>query len=294
MLCNSEIVFGSAARMSCDHLSDYDYMIVDDDAMRLKSRKERLSKYGVSVTDFTWSRLVHLFNKKTMFAVHLAKEAKAVVDRNNRFFCLASSFVPATSYEEWYVDSLRLFNGLARIPNSSRGYLWALDLIAVAFRNSAILWLAERGEYYFSLQHVLHKMYCFDVITSFQLETLSKLRDYKFAFRNHRLIKVSRDEVYAVASAVDSCFRLGMQIGFVDGLCLTDDKVLQCKGDPYLAMRCVEAEAISASGIYGSSVSSQVRELSRLFKNPHDYCRTFCNQSEYTNRLLLTLRLKYF
>lgn len=79
--CEIEALFGSAARHDSDHLSDVDYLIVDDDPQRLKIRKAWLEFLGMSVSDYSWNRLLRLFEKQTLFALHLKYESKTIYDR---------------------------------------------------------------------------------------------------------------------------------------------------------------------------------------------------------------------
>ncbi len=77
--CEIEAIFGSVARCDFDALSDIDFLIVDDRPTRLRTRKRWLAIQGVSVSDYTWPRFVRLFEKRTMFAMHLSSRAKYYV-----------------------------------------------------------------------------------------------------------------------------------------------------------------------------------------------------------------------
>src|SRR3954449_12413237 len=64
--CEIEALFGSSARGDSDSLSDVDYLLVDESTSRLLARKRWLEGQGVSVSEYTWPRLVRLFTNRTL------------------------------------------------------------------------------------------------------------------------------------------------------------------------------------------------------------------------------------
>lgn len=155
---DGEALFGSAARQDGDALSDLDYLIVSTDAIALRSRKRWLANQGFSVSDYTWKRLQRCFTEGTLFALHLKLEARPTFDPTGRLRNLFHSFQEKREYGKDFQESLQLFRPLASIPGSAIGRAWALDTLAVAFRNSAILWLASEGRHVFSMAAIVEEL----------------------------------------------------------------------------------------------------------------------------------------
>ena len=133
--CQSEAIFGSSARRECDHLSDRDYLIVDDAYLLRRQRRSHLEKMGWSVASYSWSRLERLVQKRALFAQHLKLEALVVRDSEDRLKHLLCGYSPASNYSEDIDNCGAAITGIldSGLPNGAEG--WAFDVLAVNIRN---------------------------------------------------------------------------------------------------------------------------------------------------------------
>jgi predicted nucleotidyltransferase len=205
---DAEALFGSAARRDGDAFSDIDYLIVGENAKSLRSRKWWLASLGFSVFDYTWNRLARAFAAGTLFALHLKREARPIIDRNGRLRELFESFQPKTSYDSDYEESLQLFRPLERLPASFVGRAWALDTLAVAFRNAAILLLAKEGQYVFSMKSIVKELRARGRINREQAASLYSLRISKARYRSGLASHVGRHQLDGVLQAVQAALKL--------------------------------------------------------------------------------------
>ena len=151
----SEAIFGSAARGNLDHLSDRDYLIVDDNPYIRSRRKASLERQGWSVASYSWPRLRALINKGALFIQHLKQEALIVCDIDDRLKHEFSLFAPKTSYSGEIRETTSLISAATSKIETTIERAWASDVLAVAVRNLGILTLAERGQYHFDYDDVV-------------------------------------------------------------------------------------------------------------------------------------------
>lgn len=210
--CEIEAIFGSVARRNSDALSDIDFLIVDDQPARLRTRKRWLAIQGVSVSDYTWPRFVRLFEKRTMFAMHLKLESKILCDRHGRYRDLLNSTRPCAGYGTEFDQSLSLFDVLQEVPASPIGRAWALDHTAVAFRNSCILLLANDGEYVFSFPSLIDRMSARGRLNGDEIRALRKLRAIKRAYRSGINVYPTSEDLHAASRAFDHALGLGIHV----------------------------------------------------------------------------------
>lgn len=290
---DSEAIFGSAARQDGDVLSDIDYLIVGDDHDKRRSRKQWLTCQGFSVSDYTWKRLERSFEKQTLFSLHLAVESRPVFDDAGRLRDLFTSYKPKTAYAADFEESLQLFRPLERVPASSQGRAWALDMLAVAFRNSAILQLAEQGRYVFSMRAIIKELGMRGRINREHAEDLHLLRTYKAHYRADAAGHVGRGQLDKSLRAVQAALRLDFQSG--DGKPHEIISTATKSTDAYARMRSMEAELISAPlSALSNPEAAQIRsDLLRATRDPHTYLWTFLYKAEAMEHNLTRFRAFY-
>ena len=290
---DAEALFGSAARQDGDVLSDVDYLIVGDDHDKMRSRKQWLTRQGFSVSDYTWRRLERSFENRTLFALHLAVESRPVLDRAGRLRDLFNSYQPKTAYSSDFEESLQLFRPLEYVPASSQGRCWALDVLAVAFRNSAILQLAAEGRYVFSMGAIINELTTRGKINRERAEDLRLLRTYKARYRAEVNRHVSREELDKSLRAVQGALLLDFQS--VDGKPHDIISTAPKSTHAYARMRSIEAELISAPlRALTNPEAAQIRsDLLRMTRDPHAYLWTLLYKTEVMEDTLARFRSFY-
>jgi nucleotidyltransferase-like protein len=291
--CEIEALFGSSARGDADELSDVDYLLVDDSTTRLRTRKKWLESQGISVSEYTWLRLVRLFASRTLFAIHLKQESKPLHDRRGRYADLLASTIPADDYRDMYHDSLKLFDLLQEVPASRVGRAWALDHLAVSFRNSAILYLAGDGEYVFSFETLLEKMRARGRIDAKGVSALGRLRSLKRAYRSGVVGPVTRSTFDAALGAADRALRLGIGSRETHGVCMSSHHGGSSSTEAYAYLRTIERELISLSCSLDQDATMAKIELLRIIQNPHEYLWKAIYASDRIDILLNNVRKTY-
>jgi hypothetical protein len=289
----AEALFGSAARSDQDWLSDIDYLIVGDDVLALRRRKAWLSKQGFSVSDFTWKRLERAFTKGTLFALHLKLEARLIFDPKGKLRSLFESFRPKSDYVADFARSLELFRPLSNVPNTASGGPWALDVLAVGFRNSAIMALANEGEYLFSSKAILDAFRRRGRINNDQARTLQELRFAKMRYRAGCAGRVDKSAVVRAIRAVDAA--LSVELDFKTTL--GDDIASTRKNSTcaYAWMRTIEAELLTSSAqrIRDEEASNLRLQVMRNLTDPHAYLWKFMHDFSNIERDLEKIRSFY-
>lgn len=292
--CEIEALFGSSARGDSDKLSDVDYLLVDDSATRRRTRKNWLEAQGVSVSEYTWLRLVRLFSNRTLFAIHLKQESKPVYDKMGRYAELLTSTAPASDYCNKFIDSLQLFGLLQQVPNSWVGRAWALDHLAVSFRNSAILYLARDGEYVFSFETLLEKMRARGRLDARGISALRRLRWSKRAYRSGVVGLATRSTLDAALGAADQALRLGIGSKETRGICLSSHEGCNSSStEAYAYLRTIERELLSLPHSLDQDAAMAKAELLGIIRKPHEYLWKAIYEADRMNILLHKVREGY-
>ena len=290
----SEAFFGSAARRDGDGFSDLDYLIVGDDGGHIRGRKAWLQERGFSVADYTWVRLEKLSSAKTLFLIHLKLESRITIDTEGRLNSLLCCVQPKTNYCTDYRDSLVLFDPLRAVPNHPRGFAWAADALAVAFRNSAILQLASDGEFIFSMNKIITRLRARGLITGQQQEDLRSLRVWKAGYRSSVDFGLTEKQFARAASAVREALDHDFEVGLTNGAPIAEASS-KSSTDVYAYMRSLEAELISLPRALVAN--PRVRELRTLLlqylSDPHSYLWSFMSATSRVEGPLAELRARY-
>lgn len=290
---DAEALFGSAARRDGDVLSDFDYLIVSSDTTALRSRKRWLAKQGFSVSDYTWKRLQRCFTDGTLFALHLKLEARPTFDPAGRLCELFQSFRRKPTYEKDYEESLQLFRPLEVVPASVIGRAWALDTLAVAFRNSAILWLANEGRYVFSMTSIIKEFAIRGRINPGQSSTLRLLRTAKAHYRTGTLCYFSSLNFYDALRAVEAALKIDFSSTW--GTLPEIAYAHSTSASAYARMRSIEAELMCfPSHARSNPEAAHIRsKLLRAVRDPHSYLWAFLQKPEAIEAELGRLRTFY-
>ena len=290
--CEIEILFGSKNRADFDALSDVDYLIADSDHRRLAGRKLVLEYAGFSVSDYTLARLRSLFGKQTLFAAHLKYEGRVIFDQKFLFQDLASGLNPNRDYQVEFEHGRKLFSPLDRVPNNRAGHMWALDHLAVAVRNLAIVDHARRGEFVFSHEQLVENYADWGEITPDELVALKRLREAKKAYRDGRAIADSESILTAAIKVTETLFRPEMDCHFLrPQSCLASAKVAPNSTEAYVNLREIERELVSASCRNSDQESARARQdLFRLIRDPHAYLWRMIHDSSRIARELEAFR----
>lgn len=288
----SEALFGSAARRDGDRLSDVDYLIVGDDVAELKRRKDWLGAQGFSVSDFTWSRLERMCTKQTLFSLHLKLESKLTFDGSGRLRELLGSCTAKSNYNYDFQDSLKLFQPLECVPPCPKGVDWAMDVLAVAFRNSVILSLAHDGDFLFSMNSILRKLVERGRVGREQASALGQLRGYKAAYRSGIKIGAGIAQLQEMLRAVSGALAVDLQCGIAAHSAQFSSKNTINSTDAYSRMRMVEGELISIpeSALRTQRLFDLHRSLLRVVRNPHGYLWSFMYPPAQLDQKLNELR----
>lgn len=203
----SEAIFGSAARRDSDLLSDRDYLIVDDDHPRRRRRRVHLERQGWSVASYTWRRLRSLIEKRALFVQHLKQEALIVRDVDERLRHDLSLFSPKPTYQRDIEEAASMIATASCRVETAVERAWALDVMAVAVRNAAILTLADHGQYLFAFNDVIRALAVVKGLRDQETDALISLRRFKALYRCGRLCSpISSDQFFRLTLVAANTF----------------------------------------------------------------------------------------
>ena len=286
--CQSEAIFGSSARQECDHLSDRDYLIVDDDYLLRHRRRSLLKKMGWSVASYSWSRLERLVQKKALFAQHLKLEALVVWDGEDRLKHLLCGYSPASNYSADIDNCGAAITGVleSRLPNGMEG--WTFDVLAVNIRNLAILALADQGEYEFSYERAIDRLVTTHKLSKDDARNLLMLRQYKVQYRQGRSVaQISLDVGQRLVSSVHRCVER-VHCAFSQVYDLFDFLNYPEMCDLYLKSRLIERDILRSAPSSVADVEEWrvlTMNLLRKSQRPREYLWKFADDYETNEEL---------
>jgi hypothetical protein len=190
-------------------------------------------------------------------------------------------------------NSLKLFDLLQEVPASRVGRAWALDHLAVSFRNSAILYLAGEGEYVFSFESLLEKMRARGRIDAKDICALGSLRSLKRAYRSGVVGPITRGTLDAALGAADRALRLGIGTRETHGVCISSHHGGNSSTEAYAYLRTIERELISLPSALDHDAAMAKTELLRIIQNPHEYLWKAMYASDRIDILLHNVRKTY-
>lgn len=296
-------LFGSAIRGDPDQFSDKDVLLVSDDKDSLAHAKTILKRLGFSASCYDWNKLRVMSARKALFLQHLKQESLIILDRTNGLEDILASFEPAENYSKELELTRSLITLTERFPDTPIGVGWALDILAVGFRNLAILSCANEGRYVFSYQRLLKSLVDFGVIDEHEHSPLWNLREYKAKYRNRNFVVFpSKDVVYSIQRILCHAFNIEMcpknicETAF-QHYCLFSEKALEVT-NWYLQTRLCEGAFMTWYTSNRQCISQslgRLRKIEQVITNPSCYAFLFsfpCGdlRSDVLNVMALTLR----
>ena len=203
-------LFGSVARRDCDHLSDKDVLIVDDNVQIAKHLAREFRVAGWSPVYYSWRRLEAAARSKRLFIQHLRQDARILQDRDGHLNSILTDFRPRSGYRDELRDAEKFLRLPLMIPNCTRGFYWAADVLTVGLRNYGILKLAHEGIYRFNLHSILTTLVEIGCFRAKDISLLIGLREYKRMYRAGTLrAKLTFESVANVVNLVSDRIGVG-------------------------------------------------------------------------------------
>lgn len=288
------VIYGSSSRGDNDCLSDKDLLLISDDELTSDSNKILFEGFGYSCSCYTWRKIAYLSKKKALFIQHLKQESCIIYDANNRLQELLNNYSPAINYSEDIKDTCALVALTEKFPNEPYSIGWALDILAVGFRNFAILTFANEGQYIFSYKKILDEFKNRQLISPAEEYYLLSLRKYKSLFRNKQ---------YSLLPAKDIVFVLQNIIGRLLDIDISSSLISE---ESFLFRNLLSHEAINPTSWYArlrlcegafltmkhhnhfrdKDTEQQLNEIEKAISNPGCYHILLSNNA---NRLRLEL-----
>lgn len=276
---DSIALFGSTIRGDMDKLSDLDILLVSSDWHSLNSAKNLLKNYGFSCSCYNWKKLIFMSEKKALFIQHLKQESYIIKDKGGNLVDLLASYEPALNYNTEINLTKKLTSITEYFPNNPIGIGWALDILAVSFRNFAILSLANQGEYIFSYNNLIEALLKRGYIGNSGQINLSYLREYKSSYRNRNFKGLpKKDVVFSVQNTLADAFEVDISPRVISEssfqhYCLFSKKAIEVT-NWYLKTRLCEGAFLTWLGlpaICNGNQSKPIRKILEEITNPNCY-----------------------
>ncbi len=184
----SVYLFGSAARMTTDSLSDRDVLVVASEKSRRDTISKRWRSRGWSVAAYSPRRILKMIAAGSLFVQHLRMEGVVVEDRSGWLTHHLRSAVPKQSYELDAQQSVSLALPLERLCGESfvASEMIASDLAYVAVRNFGVCHLADKNRLTFDYHQIVEHLAKNFRLGTEEVEVLKALRAGKAAYRSGR------------------------------------------------------------------------------------------------------------
>lgn len=289
--------YGSFVRGDNDRFSDRDILLVSDDKDALEGGKTSLSKQGYSCSCYDWAKLDLLSSKRALFIQHLKQESKVIVDKDSKLQALLAGYSPATEYSK-HIDAARsLFSLTECFADTPVGIGWALDVLTIAFRNLAILTLANEGQYVFSFSELVSGLRRLGLIGYSLESSLVGLRRHKSCFRNKQFSSLPKKEsVFELQRIIGETFDSSLESKAVSEESFHDYCLYSRKASHiaqwYLKARLYEGAFLTLNR---SSKNVDVKTISRFqdvqnaLANPACYSALFSNSADNLRREVTNL-----
>lgn len=296
-------LFGSSTRGDFDHISDKDLLLISNDKISLKNAKNLFEKLGYSCSCYNWNKLKYMSAQKALFIQHLKQESFIILDKSNSLGNVLRSYEPARDYSQEIDMTKSLVSLTERFPSTPIGAGWALDILAVGFRNLAILSLANEGKYIFSYENLLSTLMNRGFINAHQKYILSRLRKYKVDYRNKNFQAIpSKEKVFETQNILCEIFDIELCPETVSEesfqyYCLLSEKALEVS-NWYLQTRLCEGAFMSWQPLakpYEDRYSNRLSRVREAITNPSCYSFLFSFpsgnlRSEILNLIGLSMR----
>lgn len=148
-------LYGSFARGDIEIHSDIDVLVLCSESRKLSLYHELKNELSgrferLSLAVYTKNELEFLDRNRSLFLLHLSREANLLIDKTGYFRALLQNFRPKKSYEIDFNKSLGLVDPLKTVVRGSPNNFHRLSYIYSLFRVFGVYRLAERKIYEFS------------------------------------------------------------------------------------------------------------------------------------------------
>ncbi|WP_155403802.1 hypothetical protein [Variovorax paradoxus] len=288
-------IFGSTSRGDADQISDRDVLLAGMGQISLVERE--LIGRGYSPSVYSWQQLEDLSRDGSLFLQHLRQESKILLDRNGRLWDLLEKFRPLNNYSHRIVKNVELFEMTNGTPQCDALIGWAFDVLAVGFRNHAILQLANAGRYVFSYPALVAIISKAHNLSANESQLLIDLRQRKREYRErcsanngtHEVLKRTQAVIERITGADCSSRRFSIedfvahQVGFVS-----------TNPHWYYPLRRLEG-AFRAMGFTPELASSKVlAEMESVFSKPSPYGDAGMSSIEWVRTNVEAISLAWF
>lgn len=273
------VYYGSSVRGDNDRISDKDLLLISDNKNALETLKNQYESKGFSCSCYGWHKINQLVDKKALFIQHLKQESIILKDDSNRFNEILSSFQPSIDYSHDIEATKYLALLTEKLINTPCCIGWALDILAVAFRNLSILTFANKGTYIFSYSNIIHEFRVKGDISEHEERLLHELRWHKSYYRNRFWDQLPElNYLLKIQNIIGRIFDINFESNLMDDssfqrYCLHSEKATM-KSYWYIKMRLFEGAFISLSQ-YVFNMNSELFErylkIQETFTNPSCY-----------------------
>jgi hypothetical protein len=289
--------YGSMVRGDRDRFSDRDVLLVSDDDAALNEGKLWMEENGFSCACYSWVKLEFLARRKALFIQHLKQESRIVIDKGQKLNFLLSQFSPDSTYIKQIDTARELVSVTECFPDTLYGIGWALDVMAVGFRNLAILALANEGKYLFSFSGILGELKKIGMINSDEEARLRLLREYKASFRRKAYhLLPPKEEVFELRQLVGEVFDTNPSSRLVSeevfhNFCLRSNSAFK-SSHWYLKARLYEGAFLGLnhpSRRIDSSTLRRLQAVENAIASPGCYSALFMNSADNLRREVIDL-----
>ena len=288
--------YGSVVRGDSDHLSDRDLLLVSNDDHALRLAKTSFTARGYSCACYNWSKLRFLASRNALFIQHLKQESTIVWDKDSMLQSVFDSYAPAPTYSKSMEGARNMVSLTKSFPDSPKGIGWALDVLAVGFRNLAILTLANEGRYVFSFSDLLSGLQEIDRLNERTKSTLLRLREYKSNYRKKDFASLpSREIVFEVQKVIGECFDVSFHSNAISEESFHQYALYANSLDDtaqwYLRARLFEGAFLTLNSprILDKKTLTRFRAVEEALENPACYSALFSDSAEYLRQEVIYL-----
>ncbi|MDY0274023.1 MAG: hypothetical protein RBR42_01125 [Desulfomicrobium sp.] len=285
----SSAIYGSVARNDCDIYSDKDLLYAYDQGFYPDSSIISKQKAGWNCSAYTYENLDYLSKIGALFIQHLKQDSVIVWDHNERLSNIVSKYTPKKEYCDEIKEASEFFGILNFIEDSQKGYGWALDVLAIGFRNFNILNFANKRIYEFSFKKILEAskhLYC---LSNKETDSLCLLRQYKYMYRNHEnFSKYHKESLKEIVSIFNCKLNIKFESNFVPSerfFAVQNNAIKVQKYNGYQRFRLAESIFNSVSHLLGKDTNQLYRQI---ISNPRVHAYTF-NHTSFIDSLMRNL-----
>jgi hypothetical protein len=264
-------IFGSVARGDADQFSDRDVLLAG--ANEESILESALSKAGYSPSAYSWSQMEELSRDGSLFLQHLKQEGRVLFDRDGRLNSLLNQYRPLADYSHRINENMELFEMTRGAPAFVNLIGWAFDVLAVGFRNHAILQLANTGRYVFSYSALVAEISRAKGLSAEEVQLLIELRHRKRDYRSGHARSGVAEKLSQTQALIERITGAG---GLSNSQSIEDFVSNQIKSAStqrhwYYALRRLEGAYRAMGSVPEKLSSDKANQIEAIFSNPSPY-----------------------